>query len=60
MEGPTIEEKDNEIAMKLGIEFHCSNSWLQQFKQWRNITWQSMSEEGSSVDTEVSDKWHEL
>jgi hypothetical protein len=58
MEGPTIKEKANEIALKLGIEFQCSNGWLQRFKR-RNITWQAMSGEGSSVDTKVSDKWHE-
>jgi hypothetical protein len=31
---------------------------LQQFKQRWNITWQAMSGEGFSVDTEASNKWH--
>jgi hypothetical protein len=33
MEGSTIKEKANEIALKLGIEFQCSNGWLQRCKQ---------------------------
>jgi hypothetical protein len=28
MEGPTIKEKDNEIALKLRIYFQCSNGWI--------------------------------
>jgi hypothetical protein len=37
--GPMVKEKANEIALKMGIEFQCSNGWLQRFKQRRNIIW---------------------
>jgi hypothetical protein len=33
VEGPMVKEKANEIALKMGIEFQCSNGWLQRFKQ---------------------------
>jgi hypothetical protein len=28
VDGPTIKEKANKIAMKLEIEFQCLNGWL--------------------------------
>jgi hypothetical protein len=33
IEGPTVKEKANEIALKMEIEFQCLNGWLQRFKQ---------------------------
>jgi hypothetical protein len=59
VEGPMVREKPNEIALKMEIEFQCSNGWLQLFKQRRNITWQAISGESSAVDVEASDKWRE-
>jgi hypothetical protein len=29
VEGPMVKEKANTIALKMGIEFQCSNGWLQ-------------------------------
>jgi hypothetical protein len=37
VEVPMIKEKANETALKMGIEFQCSNGWLQRFMQRRNI-----------------------
>jgi hypothetical protein len=54
-----VKEKANEIALKMEIEFQCSNGWVQRFKQRRNITWQAISGESLAVDVEASDKWHE-
>jgi hypothetical protein len=59
VEGPMVEEKANEIALKMGIEFHCSNACLLRFKQRRNITWQAICGDNSAVDVEASDKWRE-
>jgi hypothetical protein len=59
VEGPTVKEKANKIALKMGIEFQRSNGWLQRFKQRRNITWQAISRESSAVDVGASDKWCE-
>jgi hypothetical protein len=59
VEGPMVKEQANEIALKMGLEFQCSNGWLQRFKQQRNITWQAISGESSAADVEASDKWRE-
>jgi hypothetical protein len=54
-----VKEKANEIALKMQIEFQCSNGWLQLFKKRYNITWQAISGESPAVDVEASDKWRE-
>jgi hypothetical protein len=32
VKGSVVQEKANKIALKMGIEFHCSNGWLLRFK----------------------------
>jgi hypothetical protein len=34
----TMKGKADEIAVKMGINFKCSNGWLQHFKERNNIT----------------------
>jgi hypothetical protein len=50
VDGPIVKENAVKIALKMGIEFKCSNEWLQCFKEWWNIAWQAMSRETTSTD----------
>jgi hypothetical protein len=59
VEDSMVKEKVNEIALKMLIEFQCSNGWLQQFKQRQNIRWQAISGESLAADVESSDTWRE-
>jgi hypothetical protein len=33
VDGQTVKGKADEIALKMGINFKCSNIWLQPFKE---------------------------
>jgi hypothetical protein len=37
IQGPTIQENKG-ISLKIGIEFKCSNGWLQRFEQRYKVT----------------------
>jgi hypothetical protein len=54
--GQTVKAKANEIVLKLGVNFKCSNGWLQHFKESRNITWHSVSKSRHGFSTEVARK----
>ncbi|GFG38101.1 hypothetical protein Cfor_07271 [Coptotermes formosanus] len=43
----------------MGINFKCSNGWLQCFKERHNITWCTVSGEGASADLDSAQKWQE-
>jgi hypothetical protein len=51
-----VKIKVDEITPKMGIDFKCSSSWLQQFKERWNITWQAFIGEGVSVDVDLAEK----
>jgi hypothetical protein len=48
--GQTVKGKADEIALKMDINFKCSNQWLQSFKNTHNITWHSVTGEGASAE----------
>jgi hypothetical protein len=56
MGGKMMETKADEIALKTGTDFTCSNGWLQQFKGRLNIMWKSVSREGASADVDLAQK----
>ena len=55
MDEQTVKGTADEIAMKIGINFKCSNGWLQCY----NITCHSLSGEGASADLDSTEKWRE-
>jgi Tc5 transposase DNA-binding domain. len=54
----TVEVKADEIALKMCINFKCSNGWLQHFKERHNITCHSVSG-GAAADLDLVPKWQE-
>lgn len=59
LSGPLVKEKADMIALKSGIEFKCSNGWLQRFQKRNNIVSLRVTGEGSSVDKGAADTWRE-
>jgi predicted 3-demethylubiquinone-9 3-methyltransferase (glyoxalase superfamily) len=52
----TVKARADEIALKMGTDFKCSNGWLQSKDRWK-ITWQPVSSEGAPADTDSAEKW---
>jgi hypothetical protein len=59
MDGQMVKRKADEVALKMYINFKCSNAWLQSFKERCNIMWHSVSGEGASADLDLAEKWQE-
>jgi hypothetical protein len=49
----------DEMIPKIGIDFKCSSSWLQWFKERWNIIWEVVSGEDVSSDVDSAEKWQE-
>jgi hypothetical protein len=47
-----VKAKADEIALKLGIGFKCTNGWQQRLKESWNIASQSVSGRGASGDVD--------
>jgi hypothetical protein len=56
VDGQTVKGTADEIALKMGINFKCSNGWLQRFTDRHNITWHTVSGKGASTDLDSADK----
>jgi len=55
VDGQMVEVKADEIALKMGINFKCSNRWTQLLKERGNITWHPASE-GAAADLGSAEK----
>lgn len=59
LSGPFVKEKAKYIALKMGIDFECSNGWLQRFQHRHNISALCIKGEGASVDIVAAEQWRE-
>lgn len=58
--GPILQEKATEFGKRFNkIDFQCSSSWINRFRQRHNIVFGKISGESSSVPVGVSENWLE-
>jgi hypothetical protein len=55
MGGQTVNVTAHESALKMTVDFKCSNGWQQQFKD----RWESVNGEDASADADSTQQWQE-
>ena len=53
-----FERKAEKFAAAFGIEdFHCSNGWIDRFKQWHDLKFRAISGKTGEVSREMTSNW---
>lgn len=55
--GPLLQEKATEFGQMFGVDFTCSNGWIDRFKARHSITFAKICGEAKSVDQNVTNDW---
>jgi hypothetical protein len=53
--GQMVNVMADELALKMTVDFKCSNGWRQQFKD----RWQSVNGEDASAEADSTQQWQE-
>lgn len=55
--GPLLKEKATEFGQMFGVDFTCSNGWIDRFKARHSISFAKICGEAKSVDLNVTSDW---